>query len=204
MSFSSRTYWEQRYAGGGNAGAGSFGALARYKASVINRLVWQRHPESVVELGCGDGETAALFQFSKYVGLDVSETAIERCRQRFAGVPGWSFRTVTEQSGRDERFDMGISLDVIYHLVEDGVFDSYMSTLFGLSRSWVIIYSSDFEEAPLVHVRHRWFSRWVVRHRPEWNLVKVFQNPYPYHPDNPDNTTFANFSIFRHTADGLT
>ena len=35
------------------------------------------------------------------------------------------------------------SLDVIYHLVEDEILKSYMTTLFGTARKLVIIYSSN-------------------------------------------------------------
>lgn len=35
---SSKEYWEQRYAGGGTSGAGSYGKLAEFKAEIINYL----------------------------------------------------------------------------------------------------------------------------------------------------------------------
>jgi hypothetical protein len=41
------------------------------------------------------------------------------------------------------RFDLELSLDVIYHLVEDEVFDAYMRSLFAHAGRFVVIYSSN-------------------------------------------------------------
>ena len=42
--------------------------------------------------------------------------------------------------------DLSLSLDVIYHLVEDDVFEYYMRTLFEASNGYVIIYASDSDD----------------------------------------------------------
>jgi SAM-dependent methyltransferase len=81
----SRDYWESRYRLGMTSGAGSMGELARFKARVLNDFVREHSVESVIELGCGDGLQLALADYPRYVGVDVSRTAIELCRQRFAG-----------------------------------------------------------------------------------------------------------------------
>ena len=51
----SAIYWEQRYAGGGTSGAGSYGAAGRLKAEFLNAFVREHEVQSVIELGCGDG-----------------------------------------------------------------------------------------------------------------------------------------------------
>ena len=71
-----------------------------------------------------------------------------------------------------------MSLDVIYHLVEDDVFDRHMSLLFELARKYVCIYSSNEEIADeWPHVRHRAFSDWVAENRPGWQLMDTVKNP---------------------------
>ena len=44
----------------------------------------------MVEFGCGDGNQLSLAQYPRYVGLDVSRTAIGLCQRRFAKDPAKS------------------------------------------------------------------------------------------------------------------
>src|SRR5690606_4241845 len=86
-AFVSADYWEQRYARGGNSGAGSYGKLAEFKAEVLNAFVRERQIRSVIDFGCGDGAQLALAEYPSYVGLDVSPTALHICRTRSCAAP---------------------------------------------------------------------------------------------------------------------
>lgn len=173
----SADYWEHRYAGGGTSGAGSYGEFSAFKADVLNAFVREHDITSVIELGCGDGHQLSLAEYPSYVGFDVSGSAVRRCRERFAGDPTKSFGEMSAFAGHTA--DLAISLDVIYHLVEDEVFERYMRTLFGAAQRFVVIYSSDHDEPPGVrgdHVRHRNFTSWVQRHIPDWRLRERIVN----------------------------
>jgi hypothetical protein len=77
-------------------------------------------------------------------------------------------------------------LDVIYHLIEDPVFDEYMRRLFAASERFVILYSSDSDDNhgyEGTHVRQRKFTRWVAENEPGWKLVEHVPNRYPYQAD---------------------
>lgn len=190
----SAKYWDQRYAKGGTSGAGSYGRLAQFKADVLNRFVNENCIESVVELGCGDGNQLALFQFPRYLGVDVSPAAVARCRERHGADSTKAFRLASELGVA--RGQLALSLDVIYHLVEDSVFETYMRQLFAVSDRFVGIYSSDFDgQADSPHVRHRAVRKWVGDHMPEWELITVEKNPYPLMSD-PENESFADFYFF--------
>ena len=171
-------YWERRYATGGNSGDGSYGSLAQFKAETVNGFVTRHGVQSVIEFGCGDGHQLTLAQYPDYVGFDVSPTAVAACRQRFRGDPHKSFRVMDEY--RSEQADLALSLDVIYHLVEEQVYERYMRTLFEAARRYVIIYSTDSDDnrgsAP--HVKHRAFTEWIQRHQPRWTLVEHVPNRY--------------------------
>jgi SAM-dependent methyltransferase len=195
---SSADYWEQRYASGGNSGAGSYDRLAQFKADFLNGFVEQNEIQSIIEFGSGDGAQLALAKYPRYTGVDVSQTVIDACRERFADKPCYSFRHTSEALD-NLRADLTLSLDVIYHLVEDDVFDVYMRRLFDTSTSWVIIYASNEDRAEAAHVRHRAFTKWIRKNRPEFGLSRVVYNPYPYNPDDPSNTSFANFYVLRNT-----
>ena len=192
---SSADYWEARYKADGDSGAGSHDRLAQFKAEVLNEFVRRNAVRSIVEFGCGDGSQLALAEYSDYTGIDVAPSALERCRTRFAGDPAKQFfGSATEL---DRTFDLALSLDVIYHLVEDDVFEAYMNALFDSSHQWVIVYSSNCEDpTPEPHIRHRRFADWLSRHRPDWRLVQQIRNRYPYDSRNPDLTSFADFFIY--------
>jgi hypothetical protein len=192
----SRDYWEQRYKTGGNSGAGSYNRLAEFKAEFLNRFVEEHQIASVIEFGCGDGAQLKLAKYPSYTGTDISMTALEKCRSLFVGDLSKRFLSL-ESLEQNNPADLSLSLDVIYHLVEDSVFDAYMRRLFSFAWRFVIIYSSNMDrDWPSKHVRHREFTRWVENNRPEWCLLSVIKNPYPFDPSNQEQTSFADFYLF--------
>ena len=192
---SSAQYWEERYAVGGNSGAGSYGHLAAFKAEVLNGFVAEHEVRSVLEFGCGDGAQLSLARYPAYVGVDVSDTAIELCRARFPDDP--SKRFVLAGSEPLEPAELTLSLDVIYHLVEDAIFEAYMAELFAQATRFVAIYSSNYDDHSRVsHVRHRRFVDWVEEQAPDWRLLRKVENAYPYDRRRAKETSFADFYFF--------
>lgn len=191
---SSRDYWDKRYRLGMSSGSGSIGELARFKADVLNAHVQEQGIQSVIEFGCGDGLQLALARYPSYVGLDVSQTAVRLCASRFAGDATKSFLWYQEsQSGNLADYlqaDLTLSLDVIYHLLEDDVYRRYLRNLFGCSRRQVIVYSSNRDERELArHVKHRRFVDDVRAEFPAFSLVRTLENPFR-------NRSFADFFFF--------
>ena len=191
----SEDYWIARYRQGGNSGAGSYTRLAEFKAELLNDFVASHNIRNVVEFGCGDGNQLTLAKYPSYLGFDVSPHAIEGCTRRFANDASKSFMLVRDYTGQTAQ--LALSLDVIYHLTEDEVYETYMRTLFGAARDYVVIYSSDNDEAQpqTAHVRHRQFSRWVRANAPGWRLLRHIPNRYPYTGDN-DTGSLADFYIY--------
>lgn len=198
----SASYWEARYRRGGTSGAGSYNRLALFKAAFLNHFVRKHSIATVVEFGCGDGNQLSLAEYPSYVGVDISETALGLCRARFAGDATKSF---ADHPPAGTRFDLAMSLDVIFHLVEDAVFEAYMAALFEASHRFVIIYSSDMDQAEFdklfpgitsPHVRHRRFSNWIAANAPGWRLLGRLRNRFPYDPAQPHQTSFADFHVF--------
>jgi len=172
----SRDYWDRRYRRGGDSGAGSYGREAMFKARVVNDLVARHGVRRVVELGCGDGHQLGLLEVSSYLGLDVSPAAVRRCVDRHGQDPSKSFALLEAWDGAPA--EMALSLDVIYHLVEDDVYERYMERLFAAATSWVVIYSTDVDlDPPMPHVRHRAFREWVRRRAPDWEEIEVLRDP---------------------------
>lgn len=200
LSFgSSRRYWERRYSRGGTSGAGSYGRLALFKAEFLNDFVERRGVQSVVELGCGDGHQLSLARYPSYLGLDVAPSAVELCRRRFAGDPSkrFSLHDAQRDPAPSHVAELALSLDVIYHLVEDEVFEAYMRHLFATATRYVIIYASNDEApSPAPHVRHRRFTDWVARHESGWRLESHTPNRYPLSLEDGEEVSFADFVVF--------
>jgi SAM-dependent methyltransferase len=186
----SKSYWESRYRLGLTSGSGSTGALAEFKARVLNDLVREQHVGSVIEFGCGDGTQLALAAYPRYLGLDVSPAAVELCRKRFAGDATKAFHLLDDPTAAPPEADLALSLDVIYHLLEDAVYYRHLDDVFTASRRWVVIYSSNADDqAPARHVRHRRFTDDVRERHPAFVLVRRIENPYP-------DESFAEFYVF--------
>jgi SAM-dependent methyltransferase len=194
----SASYWEERYVRGGNSGVGSYGRLAKFKAEVLNAIVADHGISSVLEFGCGDGNQLQLAKYPSYIGFDVSETAVRMCRLRFKDDHTKRFALLNEYTG--QKADLTLSIDVIYHLVEDDVYEAYMTRLFSAATQLVVAYSSN-TTAPYTKgpsVRHREFTEWVKRSRADWELVRRIPNRYPYRPGDADadETSLADFFVF--------
>ncbi len=168
---SSEGYWIERYKSGGNSGLGSYGQLAQRKAHVLNGFVEANAIHTIIEYGCGDGNQLALAKYPRYIGFDVSPHAIARCKELFRNDPTKMFKLMSDYQG--ERADLTLSLDVIYHLVEDDVFENYMALLFSSSEEYVILYSTNVagRSITMPHVKHRPFTSWINTNLPGWHMI---------------------------------
>ena len=198
----SSLYWDLRYSRGGTSGAGSFGDYAVFKADVVNRFVTEHQISSVTEFGCGDGNQLSLMKYPSYLGLDISPTAINLCRQRFANDPTKRFMLYEPMKTSPSTLlaDATASLDVIYHLVEDVVFEKYLSDLFAAAGRYVIIFSSNTDFNPPYtgpHVKHRRFSDYIDRCLPEWRLFETVPNPIANDEKSDSIATAATFHIYK-------
>lgn len=192
----SEAYWTARYASGGNSGAGSYDQLAEFKAEFINGFVTEKNIETIIEYGCGDGNQLELATYPRYVGFDVSENAISRCRELFANDRGKRFSLLRDYA--DDRAQLTLSLDVLYHLVEDHVFEDYVKRLFDSSQGYVVVYSSDTDvqkPGQASHVKHRNFTEWVRKNRSEWKLQRHVPNRFPI-VDDETSGSFADFYVY--------
>ena len=171
--------------------------LAAFKASVLNSFVAENNIASVIEFGCGDGNQVSLSQYPRYVGIDVSAIAVNHCRDLFRGDSTKKFLIYNEPEIPELRADLSLSLDVIYHLVEDDIYEEYMRKVFEAATRFVIIYS-DNEDAPrdLLHVRHRRFSNWIDNNRHDWRLIGHIPNKFPWEPKT-ERGSWADFWIYK-------
>jgi SAM-dependent methyltransferase len=196
--FNSKEYWENRYKSNGNSGSGSYGILCDFKASIINDFILNNNIESVVEFGCGDGNQLSKIICNKYVGYDVSEYIINKNIKTFQ--TDFTKRFYLYDKYNNEKYDLSLSLDVIFHLVEDDIFNEYMDKLFKSSNKYVIIYSSN-GDIPMMFSEHlfdRKFTDWIEKNINNFKLIKKIENTYKYNINKKDeiNTSISDFYFY--------
>jgi len=203
--FDSSRYWESRYAKGGDSGSGSYGELAQFKADVINSFVKENGVKSVIEFGCGDGNQLSLASYSQYTGLDVSKAAIQNCIQKFYADKSKSFFLYDPKcfwdNGNFFASDLALSLDVIYHLVEQDVYERYLMHLFHSSVKYVIVYSSNVSiesSSSANHERHRMFTKDVEQLLAgKWILFDKIDNKFKPSTWSDENGSIADFFFYK-------
>lgn len=202
IRFDAIGYWNRRYARGGDSGDGSKGRLAVFKADFINQFVQKNQIGHVIELGCGDGLQLQLAKYPRYTGYDISEVAIQYCREKFKDDPVKKFEVLTKGmdfSADYGQWDLALSLDVLYHIIDDTEFKNYLHTLFHLSSRYVILYAPDQhpEKQSNVHVRFRKFSTYIQQEFPEWTLTERIPNPFSSDYPAPGNSSSSEFFIYQ-------
>ena len=128
----SEAYWTARYESAGSSGPGSYNKLAEFKAEVLNDFVKQKNITTIIEYGRGDGNQLKLAAYPSYIGFEISPRAIALCENAFIGDPTKKFKLMKDYQG--ETAQLTLSLDVIFHLVEDQVFEEHMRKLFEFFR----------------------------------------------------------------------
>lgn len=177
----SRAYWNQRYiTGGASTKWEVYGETAKFKADTVNTLVALYEIKSVIEFGCGDGRQLALAKYPSYLGVDVSEAAVNLCRAAFAGDKSKRFLCLSEL--QPTAAELALSQDVIYHAVEDRAYRDHLGQLFESATRFVVIYSNDTDTNPIdtpPHIRNRKFTQDVAERFQNWKLLKQIPHPNP-------------------------
>lgn len=191
--FKSKEYWENRYKIGQTSGNGSYGFLAEYKSEFINNYITENNITSLLEYGCGDGNQLSYIKCQKIIGADVSQTAIDKCKSL---IPNGEFICLDNTEFPDTKTDLLLSLDVIYHLIEDDVYEDYINNIVNHGSKHVIIYSANFDgnEGFARHVKPRNFTE-HKNLQEKYELINIVKNKYP----STDHTkgSFSDWYIFK-------
>lgn len=194
----SKKYWIERYKNNKNSGSGSYGQLCDFKNKIINDFVKNNNIQKVIELGCGDGNQLINSKYPEYFGYDISPEIVKKCRKIFANKKNYHFNLVdNDRDNKIEKGDLMLSLDVIFHLVEDDVYFKYIEELFNNSTRFVIIYSSSGNaKFARPHCRDRKFTDDILKKFTDWTLIKKINNPYTNEKYGWKNGSFSDFYIY--------
>jgi len=200
IRLNSAEFWDSIYKQGGTSGTGSYGHLAQFKADIVNEFLKSNNIKTAIELGCGDGAQLSLIRYECYTGVDASPYIIEKLKEKYLNDSSKQFYcSLTERDKYiHKKYDVSISMDAIFHLLEDNVFANYMEDLFSLSNRYVIIYSSNHEEyTRWPEYRHRNFMGYIQQYISGWELEKFIPNKYPYVIGREEETSASDFYIFK-------
>ena len=170
-------YWENRYISGDSSGFGSYGENADHKASVINNYIIKYNIKSISDFGCGDGNQISLLKgFEHYCGFDISPYIVNVCKQKFVDNPKMTFCAKINDLPKS---DLCLSLDVLYHIIDEKDYEKYLFQLFNKSRKYVIIFSTNYQEKVISsHILHRKFTDWVDTYYKNFVLIEEIENSF--------------------------
>jgi hypothetical protein len=145
------TYWETRYKLGGTSGPGSVGREREWKWSVISKYIGEGKIQSALDLGCGDlsfweGRDIP----SAYMGIDVSETIVERNQKL------WGSRFICSSGDKYyalPKCQVVLCLDVLFHIMDEETYVGILQNLVRYSSEWIFVYT--WSDNPFEHLRLR-------------------------------------------------
>jgi trans-aconitate methyltransferase len=167
--FDQAEYWRSRHRRlrGDPRSVGNLGSSleeSERSQAVVQRTVKEaarmlKPARSVLDLGCGYGRVSRSFtdEGYEYLGVDVSEDAVEAARR---ANPSAKF-VVSDLSAwsPDRRFDVVVALYVLVHFVDDDIWRRLLEKIFGWLRDGGVILLADVfpdsRASPVAHVVNR-------------------------------------------------
>ena len=165
--FSSLKYWENRYKDGPNFG-NNYDEGVKIKAGFVNKFIKEKGIKKVFDYGCGDGRQSKYIEADEYIGVELSETALRRCKELNPDKKFYPAKDIVPVL-REFKPDLCLSLWVISHLTEDSLYEEYMKNLFSSER-FVLIHSLNQDKIyPALYQKDRNFTKDIGK---EWKLLQ--------------------------------
>lgn len=180
LKFDHIKYWENRYRQltnennhlmKYNSGRGSYGEDAKKKAEYINDIIKKYNIKTLNDFGHGDGNQLSLINgFEKYYGYDVSETIRKRCISMYPDQEKYIFLNDAYDFFQYPKSDLSMSLDVLYHILDQEPYEEYLRILFSISK-YVLIYAVDKDEPKGIHCMARKFTTYISETFTNFELI---------------------------------
>lgn len=189
-------YWNDRYETGVGAGDGSRGQLLKFKVETVQSIVDKYKIKSVIDVGCGDGRQLSRLDVSKYIGLDISSSAIDKASS-FTDKNREYFILNEDTTAKGEQADMAISLDVVMHLPYDQ-FLPHIATLFRIAKRYVLIYGPNRNGADIRLAPHMFFREFAADIEEKYKLkpIEVIRNAYPVEGEPKPGRSYSDFYLY--------
>ena len=190
-----RRYWNRRYKRNLGSGSGSRGALAQYKVEFINDIFERLEVGSCLDFGAGDGFVASGLQARQLEVTDISKVARKQLSTEYG------LRVVHPFCLNLKRYDMVISLDVLFHITSQKEFLRYMRKMTAMADRYILIYSA--VKLPLSripeHMANNDFMSFMHTER-EWKILEEFDSPHSFDSAKPHTTSPSRFVLYEKRA----
>ena len=148
-NFQNTLFWSYRYATHPERGSGlgSRGENLTYKRTLL-KTHGVESAQSVLDVGCGDLEVLRELEIHNYLGLDVSQEALNKAR---AARPDWRFAILQAQPV--EQSDMVICFEVLIHQSTREDYDKLLTFLVEHTGRTLIVSGYERKDDPrhMVH-----------------------------------------------------
>lgn len=174
MMFNAREYWNTRYRSGGNSGAGSYGDHSKIKSDYVNGVIKDYNIETVDDIGVGDGNQLSMLNVLNYIGYDISDVILDKVKSIYKNDPTKTFRHVDLY--HDRSVDLMLSMEVIFHLIDDTMYLDYMDKLFNSNSKYILIFTMSGNDGDVIapHVKIRDILKlYNVRYYNDWECLDV-------------------------------
>jgi 2-polyprenyl-3-methyl-5-hydroxy-6-metoxy-1,4-benzoquinol methylase len=174
------SYWENRYRDGGTSGSGSYGETAIYKSGIVNKIVENNNILSVIDFGCGDGNQLTYCHYKKYLGLDVSQTAIEICCKKFSNDFSKSFMVYNPRCFKNNGYlsaDLVICMDVLYHITDENDYNKTIDDIFSCCPKIVILFTALYDFSSQKHIITRDIFSAILRY-PQYEVADIIKQEH--------------------------
>jgi hypothetical protein len=160
-----KNFWDSRYARGGTSGLGSVGINREWKWGVITSVL--PFIDQVIDVGCGDLSFWEGRSCPNYIGIDISETIINKNRVE---KPEWTFFVSPA-----DHFIQGINSKcvfcfvLLFHIMDTTDFIKILNNICNYSTDYVFIYT--WMENPFT--KQFWLKR-LASELKQLNIIEGF------------------------------
>ncbi len=144
--FDNEAFWNERYRTNPTLGSGigSRGELAVRKLELLQSIVDELQPASILDVGCGDLEIVSRLRYDgDYTGIDIADVVVQRNR---AAHPDWTFLHgdfVTLAREHELAADLVICMDVLIHQHDADYYRRFVEALVAATRRTGVVAAYD-------------------------------------------------------------
>ncbi len=150
--FDNALFWDYRYAHNPalGSGVGSRGGVLDYKRKLLAAVLQDFADRQVVDVGCGDLETTRDLPLHRFLGLDLSPSALAIAR---AKRPDWVFEERLTGTLPDGSAAAVLCIDVLIHQKSAEIFGAILNDLVRLTDSLLIVtgYDAPYRSGGIVY-----------------------------------------------------
>jgi hypothetical protein len=150
--------WEDHYAKGGRSGDPEDYKLSRPWKHDILKKYYNMGIDTIIDVGCGDLQFWNKMPPTKYIGIDISKTIVDKHNLMFDDKP---FICSNASNKLDIHADVVICFDMLWHIIDDNEYIKILNNIKSYSNKYIFIYtwnSNPFNIGIINQIRSKLFG----------------------------------------------